>query len=190
MPLPNFFKISSPALGPQYLRYKGIWDMDDLYISMVDWFRQKKYKFYEHLVKHKHPSPFGAERQYMWKAEKFETEYTKHTYTMYIHTYDCRDVEIIGKDGNPRTFTKGRMFIKILGQVSWDYEKSFDKNRFFYRLRQFINQYVTFKKYMEGWSPRFRGEMFELHSLIKHRLKMESDEYEHLAPAGKAKRVA
>ena len=55
-----------------WVRHIGVWDMQDLYESLVDWFRGRKYKFHELVYKHKHPSPFGVERQYIWRAESSE----------------------------------------------------------------------------------------------------------------------
>jgi len=30
-----------------HIRFKGVWDMQDLYESMISYFRERKYKFYE-----------------------------------------------------------------------------------------------------------------------------------------------
>ncbi|HLC64835.1 MAG TPA: hypothetical protein VJI46_01785, partial [Candidatus Nanoarchaeia archaeon] len=59
------FYVKSPT-GQLWLRYKGVWDMDDLYKKMADWFRSRKYNFYERAFKHKTPTAFGKERQYNW----------------------------------------------------------------------------------------------------------------------------
>ena len=64
-----------------YVRFKGIWDMQDLYETIADWFRRRKYKFHERVYKHKHPSPFGVERQYIWEAERRETDFIQFVYT-------------------------------------------------------------------------------------------------------------
>ena len=59
--------------------------MQDLYERIIEWFRLRKYKFQELIYKHKHPSPFGIERQYTWKADRKENEYVIIEYNMYIH---------------------------------------------------------------------------------------------------------
>ena len=84
-----------------YIRHSGIWDMQDLYESIADFFRRRKYKFHERVYKHKHPSPFGVERQYIWEAERKESDYVQFHYDVYIHTYDAHDVEVVGVDQDP-----------------------------------------------------------------------------------------
>ena len=92
-----------------HIRFKGVWDMQDLYEFMADYFRERKYKFYEAIYKHKHPSPYGVERQYVWHAEvDWDDVYTFHINT-YIHTYDAHDIEVKTKEGKVKTFTKGRI---------------------------------------------------------------------------------
>ena len=72
----------APGTPTAYIKYKGIWDMEDLYESVIDWFRKRKYKFQEKIYKHKHPSPFGVERQYIWQAVRDETEYLRIEYNV------------------------------------------------------------------------------------------------------------
>ena len=60
--------IKSLDMVSSVIRFKGVWDMEDLYESMVDWFRRRKYKFHEKIYKHKHQSPFVIEIQYIWQA--------------------------------------------------------------------------------------------------------------------------
>lgn len=167
-----------------YVKYKGIWDMQDLYESIADWFRIRKYKFHERVYKHKHPSPFGVERQYIWEAERKESEYLEFRYHMYIHTYDAHDIEVVKADGSKKIFTKGRIWIEIKSQLSTDWEKRWTERSAYARLREFYNKYIIRKNFTEGWLPKIRYEMYELQTMVKTRLKMESDEYEHMHGAG------
>ena len=160
---------------PSYIRHKGIWDMQDLYESIADWFRKRKYKFQERVYKHKHPSPFGVERQYIWEADRRETDYIEFHYDVYIHTYDAHDIEVVMADGSKKIFTKGRIWIEIKGSIATDWEKRWQESSFFSRLKDFYNKYVILK----NWGPKLRYEMYELQTMAKERLKMESDEYEH-----------
>ncbi len=162
-----------------YIRYKGVWDMQDLYESIAEWFRRRKYKFHERVYKHKHPSPFGVERQYIWQAERYETEYVKIHYDIYIHTYDAHDVEVAMPDGSRKTFTKGRIWIEIKANLVSDWEKRFDESLFLTHLKSFYNKYIIKKNFTMGWGPKLRYEMYDLHAMIKRKLKMESEEYEH-----------
>jgi len=162
-----------------YIRHKGIWDMQDLYESMTDWFRKRKYKFHEKVYKHKHPSPFGVERQYVWEAERKETDYIQFNYNIYVHTYDAHDVEVVMADKSKKMFTKGRIWIELKGDVVSDWEKRWADKSFYSKLKAFYNKYVIMRNFTKGWIPKMRYEMYELQTMIKKRLKMEADEYEH-----------
>lgn len=167
-----------------YIKYKGVWDMQDLYESMADWFRKRKYKFYEKIYKHKQPSPFGVERQYLWEAKRDETEYLQIVYDVYMHTYDAHDAEVKMPNGNTKIFTKGRIRIEINISTVYDSEKEFNKKAFYTHLKDFYNKYIIKKRMIQLVDPKFRAEMYNLHAFIKHRLKFESDEYEHAHAGG------
>lgn len=167
-----------------WIRHTGVWDMQDLYESMVDWFRLRKYKFHELVYKHKHPSPFGVERQYIWRAERKENEYTQVQYNIYMHIYDAYDVEVIMKDGSKRTFTKGRLWIEMRIVLLFDFEKRWDKNAFYKHLKDFYNKYIIKERIAQGYSPKFRTEFYALHNLINGRLKLETESFEHRDIAG------
>ena len=153
--------------------------MQDLYESIADWFRKRKYKFHERVYKHKHPSPYGVERQYIWEAERKENDFIQFHYNMYIHTYDAHDIEVVMPDGKKKIFTKGRIWIEIKSKLFSDWEKRWTDKAFHARLKAFYNKYILRKNYTQGWYPKIRYEMYELQAMLKSRLKMESDEYEH-----------
>ena len=162
-----------------WVRHIGVWDMQDLYESLVDWFRGRKYKFHELVYKHKHPSPFGVERQYIWRAERKENDYVQVQYDVYIHTYDAHDVEVVMKDGSKKEFTKGKVWIQLRVLILFDFEKRWDTKVFYKHLKEFYNKYVIRKRLMHGYSPKFRTEFYALHALIKERLRLESEGFEH-----------
>src|SRR3989338_1471043 len=129
-----------------YMRWTGIWDMQDLYESMVDYLRMKKYKFHEKIYKHKHPSPFGVERQYVWEAERKFEDYLQFIINIYFHTYDAHDIEVVMPDGTKKIYTKGRLWIEFKGFLVYDWEKRWEETKFFKSLRSFYNKYVIKKK--------------------------------------------
>ncbi len=163
-----------------YIKYKGVWDMQDLYESMIDWLRKRKFKFHEKIYKHKHPSPYGVERQHVWQATRNEEEYIQFVIDVYIHTYDAHDVEVKMKDGSMEKFTKGRIWFEFKGHIIYDYDKRFEKTAFYAQLRNFYNKYIV-KKRMEQrwWDLLWYNNIQPLHNFVKERLKMESEGYEH-----------
>lgn len=174
----NYVKVATPSA---YIRYKGVWDMQDLYQSMVDYFRERKYYFHESIYKHKHPSPFGVERQYVWYAERKETEYVLFHIDVYIHTYDASDIDVVDKSGTKKTLTKGRMWMEFRAHMEYDWENRWRKTPFQIKLMNFYNKHVVKKKMETWWWDRlWYREVNQLHGHVKKRLKMESEGYEHL----------
>jgi hypothetical protein len=163
-----------------YLQYKGVWDMQDLYEFIASFFHRQKFKFYEMRYIMKKPSPFGADTKYMWQAVRNVEEYYRFVIDLYLRTYDTQDIEVVMKDGSKRTFTKGRLWIQFRGKVEMDYEKKWEENAFYSHLRNFYHRYVVFRKIEAIWWDNMYYNVFlKLHSLIKEKLKMESEGFEH-----------
>ena len=163
-----------------WIKYKGIWDMEDLYVSMTDYLRERKFKFQERIYKHKVPSPFGVERQYTWQANRYEDEYMDWVIDIYIHTYDAQDIQVTMADGSKPTFTKGRILIEFKGHIQYDYEKHFEHSVFYAQLRNFFHKYVIRKKMeQKWWDELWYREIHPLHDMVKKRLKIEAEGYEH-----------
>ena len=99
-----------PALT-NYLQYKGVWDMQDLYEFVASFYSREKFKFYESRYIQKHPGPFGPETYYVWNAERQVEEYYMIRINIFLHTFDTQDVEVVMKDGSKGAFTKSRLWI-------------------------------------------------------------------------------
>ncbi len=179
----NAFERFVPA--PTYfIRFSGIWDMQDLYENMAAWFKYKKYKFNEVYNEQREPTPFGNERIYIWEAVRNENDYVQIRYDMYFQTWDVYDFEATLPNGETKSLNKGRLWLEIRCVVLYDFEKRWDDNAFHRHLKDFYNKYITKKKTMYEYSPKFRTEAYTLHSEIRKRLKMINDKFEHEHGAG------
>ena len=179
-PFPRTHREMSGPMDITYLQYKGVWDMQDLYEFVASFFSRNKYKFYEKRYIVKHPGPFGPETYHVWEARRDEDEYYRFWAKLFLHTYDTQDVEVVMKDGTKRTFTKGRLWVQIKGMVEMDYDKRWEESAFYANLRNFYHKYVVWKKIEAIWWDKMHYNVFlKLQSLIKERLKMEADAYEH-----------
>ena len=173
--------IHYPDIGtpPVYVQYKGIFDMQDVYETIADFFRQKKFKFYETQQRLRKPGPFGAEILYQFKATRKVEEYYEWIVDITIETFDMHDVDVVLKDGAKKKMTKGRIWIQILGRVEMDYEKVWEKSAFLAQLKGFYHKYII-KKTIEGvwWDELYYKIVLKLHALIQERLKMASEGFE------------
>lgn len=162
-----------------YVQYKGVFDMQDLYETIADFFRQKKFKFYEKFQRYRKPGPFGAEVLYQFEATRKVEEYYKWVINVNMETFDMHDIDVVLKDGAKKKMSKGRVWIQLEGKVETDYEKAWEKSAFLAHLKSFYNKYIV-RKRMEGvwWDEMYYKIILKLHALIKERLKMASEGYE------------
>lgn len=175
----EFIHFPDAATPPVFIQYKGIFDMQELYEAIADFFRQKKFRLYETLQRHRRPGPFGVENRYQFEARRKVEEYYEWVVTVAIETFDLHEVEVVSKDGTKKKMTKGRIWVNLYGTVEMDYEKLWEKSAFLAHLKGFYNKYII-KKKIEGvwWDELHYKIVLKLHALIKERLKMISEGYE------------
>lgn len=163
--------------------------MQDLYEKTVEWFRKRKYKFQEQLHEQRPTTAFGRERQYKWYADRKEDEFLLFRYYIFIHTYDSKDIEVAMPNGEVRLFTKGRIFMELKVNALHDHEGRWSEKSFYRNLKDFYNKYIIRKRWMQGWSPKLRTELNNLHAEISHNLKLETDSFAHAHLAGVHKKA-
>lgn len=179
--------IHYPEIGVPfvYIQYKGIMDIQDIYETIADFFRQKKFKFYEIQQRYRKPGPFGTEILYQFRATRKIEDYAEWVVNITIETFDMHEIEVVLKNGAKKKMMKGRIWVQIRGTVEMDYEKIWEKSAFLAQLKNFYNKYII-KKKIEGiwWDQLYYRIVLKLHALIKERLKMLSEGYESRFMAG------
>ena len=179
--------VHHPGIGTPdlYIQYKGIMDMQDLYETIADFFRQKKFKFYEKQQRLRKPGPFGAEILYQFEARRKVEDYYEWVVNLAIETFDMHDIEVVMKDGTKKKLAKGRIWMQLTGQVETDYEKAWEKSAFLAHLKSFYNKYII-KKKIESiwWDELYYKIVLRLQALLRERLKMTSEGFESRHMAG------
>jgi len=162
-----------------YIQYKGVFDMQDLYESIANFFLEKKFKFYEKQQRYRKPGPFGPEILYQFEANREIEDYVKWHVSVNIETFDMHDVDVILKDGSKRKMAKGRLWVQLYGKVETDPHKVWEKSAFMAHIKSFYNKYVIRKRYEGVWWDELQYKIvLRLQTLIRERLKMESEAYE------------
>lgn len=175
-------KLGTPIV---YVQYKGILDMQDLYESIADFLRQKKFKLYEKQQRLRKPGPFGSEILYQFEAKRKVEEYYQWIVNVNIETFDMHDIDVVLKDGTKKKMAKGRIWVQLFGKVETDYEKVWEKSAFLAQLKSFYNKYII-RKRLESywWDEMYYKIIMSLHALIQQRLKMTSEGFETRHMAG------
>ena len=162
-----------------YIQFKGILDMQDLYETISDFFRQKKFKFYEKQQRQRKPGPFGVVVLHQFEARRKVEDYYQWIVNVNIETFDMHDIEVVSKKGAKKKMAKGRVWVQLYATVETDYEKIWEKSAFLAKLKSFYNKYII-RKTIESvwWDELYYNIVLKLHALIKERLKMTSEGFE------------
>ena len=157
---------------PIVIKYNGIFDFDNLYKEMTDWFIDYGYTLEEPSVKHKVPSEIGAEQEFELTGWKKITEYVKYWIHIYTVVRNMRDIEVV-KDGVKKTMQKGELLIEFYAHVETDYPGIVD-SKFGEYLRDFWDNYLLKKDMDNVWTDQLWYIMYKLHTKVKETLGMET----------------
>ena len=155
------------------IKYRGMFDYDNLMRTMRQWIIDSGYEFLETSYKHKVPSPAGYDQMISWKGWRKVTGYVKYNLYVFFHLWDIKDLEVI-KDNKKQQMWSARVLIEISGDVELDWSNYFERgnSKFLLGLRDWINKYFMFNKIMGGWSDEHYYRMYKLHLVTKQALGM------------------
>ena len=160
---------------PHRIKYDGIFDWEGLYHLIYRWFVSRNYYFEETSIKHKTPSPLGAEVKMEMSGWRKTTPYVKEWVTIFFIFYDMREVEVI-KDGKKKKLTKGKVIMEIHGYVETDWQNRWGTTQFGQYLKEFYDKFFIKKDLENIWWDRLYYIMYKLHTEIKTFLDMEAKE--------------
>ncbi|MBL7147780.1 MAG: hypothetical protein ISS82_03065 [Nanoarchaeota archaeon] len=146
----------TPAKG-LLIRYKGEFNLDEMYKKCKDWFKSKKYIFTEkeHTQKDK---PQGTELNIKFVAEREIDDYVRFDIETYFFILE------ISKKGN---VANANVKINIEGWVVLDYKNKWQGNPFSKFLFFIYNNYILKKKIIEVYENKLYLEILNYSKLIK-----------------------
>lgn len=155
------------------VKYRGVFDYDNLMHSMRQWIVDSGYEFEELQYKHKVPSPAGYEQEIRWRAWRKVTGYVRYSIFIFFHIWDIKDLDVI-KDNKKVKMWSGRVMIEINGLVELDWAGYFEKgnSKFLLGLRDWIHKFFMFNKIMGGYTDEHYYRMYKLHLVAKQALGM------------------
>lgn len=155
-----------------FIRYKGIFNLQELIKAITDWFEKKNYEHYIYQTKTK-DKDFGSEEEYGIKGWVNETEYHRLTVDVYMHLWDANPVEVT-ENGEKKTMTKAAMLIKIKGDLDQDFAERFKHSHFAKKLKQFMEEKVLNYRYGVIWADDHVYRIEGLGNYIKQFLNMNT----------------
>ena len=169
-PAKNYLK-----LWPLTIKYDGIIDWEGLYRLIADWYIDRGYYFEQGDIKHKVPTPAGAQDEYKFTGWKKTTQHLVEKIDLQIILYDLKEIDVI-KDGKKKKLIKARMVIYFAGGVETAYDPRWDQTTFGRYLRT-VYEKLLIKKDMEAlWWDRLYYIRYKLHTEIKKFLEMQARE--------------
>ena len=153
------------------IKYKGVFDMDDLYKTLYKWLHNRKFEWHEPVFKDKFPQS-GHEQEIFVHAFRNDTEFLRVNFLIYIHTRGLKDVQVL-KEGKQKKMVDGTLHITITVEFEADYEERWEGSKFHEGLREFyINNIINRK--IQTYGDKIEYEAHNLQELIKQHLDMQA----------------
>lgn len=152
------------------LSYQGIFNMNEFYLMMDKWHRERGYdkfekKNYEHVYKD------GRQIEIEIEPWKKITDYAKMSMKVTILVTGLKDI-VVKKDGRDAKMQQGKLLINFMGYMDTDYENRWDNKPYFFFLRAVFDMYV-YKINQEKYEAAVAEEVQHLYNLMKSYLNMQ-----------------
>lgn len=144
------------------IRYKGVFDWEELYSTFVGWFKQKQFDYTEE-KNVKKPSTYGYRRELSCLGEREESAYVKYIVKVDIEGNDMEDAA--------NKVKTNMMIIDITPTLELDWQEKWAKS-FKKKARAFFHKYML-QGFIDDQKGKLSLETYKLHSLIKKVLGLE-----------------
>ena len=163
---------------PQVIRYKGIFNLDELYKIVHDWLVSRGYQVHEHKYKSIILPHGGKERAFDWACFRPVTEFVMFHINVHFQIQDVVEVEVV-KDGEKQSLHKGRILIRIQHAVELDWNERLAYKSWHQSILKFMGT-VMYKKKMDTlWEDKLRFKCYELQNVVKEALDFMTKGNEH-----------
>ena len=160
-------------LSMRPIQYRGLINMQGLFVVMKKWFEEHQYEFQEYTVKSKITGD-GLRREYVWSAWKRINEYVQYDVKLLMEIRNAEDVEVI-RAGEKQKLTQCRVTIEIYPKLTLDPDKRW-QGKFIKKLQDFMHNYLIKKEVLYIWIDQLDYRMLKLQHVIQEYLEFESKE--------------
>ena len=141
-------------------RYTGLIDFDRLYETLVSWYKDQKYAFFEDKYIYK-----GNEIELGLRGEKTVTAWCKYCVEIEVKIIDAKETEVIINEEKKRML-KGRLQFFVKAKYTLDPGKKWEGSKFLEHARDFYFSYLI-KNQIKGWHVDLVKKVRELYKLVK-----------------------
>lgn len=162
----------------QIIRYKGIFDLNEVYRIIHDWLSSRSYETHEYRYKSIMQHTGCRERAFDWRAYRKETEFVMFWITVHFQIQDLMPIEVV-KDGKKKQLLKGLLLIRIQHEVEFDWGERFARSKMHQSIVKFLTTIMWKKKIDTLWEDKLRFKCYELANVIKESLDFMTKGNEH-----------
>jgi hypothetical protein len=162
----------------QSLRYKGIFDLPELYRIIHSWLVSKGFEVHESKYK-SIVLPGGAkERSFDWFAFKKGNEFVMVHMMIHFQFQDIQQIEVV-ENGEKKMLNKGLMFIRVAQELDQDWSERFAYSKLHKVILRFMADFMWQKKVETYWEDKARFKAYELMNVIKEAMEFMTKGNEH-----------
>jgi len=162
----------------QVIRYKGIFDINELYRIIHDWLISKGYQVHESKYKSIALQTGGKERTFDWNAHRKMTEFITIWIRLHFQFQDIMEVEVV-KDGKKVKLQKGLVMVRIEHHLEFDFSERMGRTAVGVAIVAFMQKVMWKKKIDSLWEDKLRFKCYELMNVIKETLDFMTKGNEH-----------
>ena len=162
----------------QVIRYKGIFDLNELYKIIHDWLISRGYQVHESKYKTISLQSGGKERTFDWNAHRKVTDFVMYWINLHFQFQDATAIEVV-KDGQKKTLYKGLVMIRIVHTVELDFSERMSRSKLHQSILKFMQTVMWRKKIDTLWEDKLRFKCYELMNIIKESLDFMTKGNEH-----------
>jgi hypothetical protein len=155
------------------IKFHGIFDMQKFMRTLRTWIVNQGYEFHETGLKHKVPSPAGAEQEFAWWGWRKVNSYVKYHIDLYFHYWDLHDVEVV-REGKKQKLQSAKLQLEITGRCELDWSNRFGGSRFLQNLMDFYNNYIVRKDIDTIFTDQLYYRLYKFQRLVKEHLEFET----------------
>ncbi len=155
------------------IKFIGIFNLPGMMRTMRNWIVNQGYEFHEKGLKHKVPTPAGAEQEFGWWGWRKVNDYVKYHIDIYIHIWELHDVEVV-REGKKQKLQNARVQIEITGRCELDWSNRFGGSRFLLALADFYDNYIVRRNIDLVYTDQLYYRLYKLQKVVKEFLEFET----------------
>jgi len=152
------------------LNYQGLFNMNELYIVIDKWFREKGYDKYEK-KNFEHVYKDGKQIEIEMEPWKKTTDYAKCIIKTNILVTNLKEV-VVKKDGFNVKTNQGKILITFMGFLETDYEGRWESKAWVFFLRSLFDQYI-YRVHTDKFESYVAEDTTHLYNTIKAYLNIQ-----------------